>query len=76
MKKKTKCPEMLTALVQVTQLPSLSSMHSFKASLLSVYYILRHYVMYQGYEAMTIYSHCPCGTYSLVGKTNIKHLLL
>lgn len=60
---------------RVTHLPSMSSIHSFKKSVFSVYCVLRHCAMYQGYEAI-IYGHCPHGTYSLMGKTNTNNLKL
>ena len=73
---KTKCPEMLPALVQAIQLPTISSIYPFKKSLFSIYYVLRHYAMYQGYEAIKVCGHCPHGIYNLVGKITANQLKL
>lgn len=67
---------MLTALVQAIQLPTITSSYPFKKSLFSIYYVLRHYAMYQGYEAIKIRGHCPHGIYNMVGKITANYLKL
>ena len=62
---------MLIALVQVIQLPTISSIHAFEKSLFRQ--IPRHYAMYQGYEAMKLCGHCPHGAQYLVEKTIYIH---
>ena len=63
---------MLIALVQVIQLPTISSIHAFEKPLFRQ--IPRHYAMYQGYEAMKLCGHCPHGIYNLVGKITSHYL--